>query len=313
MNKTKSIKLAFSIILGAMAIILLILNSISSVSAYNAAPKKLIVKGSSELNFKPDTASVCVGVETVNSNLTTAQKENASTMEKVIETLTNNGINKSEIKTTGYNIYKQHNFNNGSEFSNTQVSNRICFKTTNIDGLSDLITKLTESGANVFGGITFELSDSSEAYNKALEQAIENAKTKAQVLAPNANLEIAEILEEYSYCSPCYFDNFARAELTSNYVMQGDVTVCANVKVVFKSEITETYATENKLQNNMTSENVLTSTKTNNTDLNNANKNVDDNVNLNKTITNSEINKTEISNTSTNTTIKRTDLNNNAA
>ncbi len=269
MKKAKSKNLLFALLLGTLAIMLILTSTIGNVSAYNAAPKKLIVKGSSEITFKPDSANVCVGVETVNSNVTTAQKENAETMEKVIETLINNGIERDSIKTTSYNIFKQHNYNTGAEFINTQVSNRISFNTNNIDDLSSLITKLTESGANVFGGITFELSDSSEAYNQALEKAIENAKAKAKVLAPNVTLEIKEILEEYSYCSPCYFDNFARAELNTNSIMKGDVKVCANVKVIFtcenvietNSDLTAQNANEVKF-NNTNKVNVKTKNKT---------------------------------------------------
>ena len=187
MKKAKSKNLLFALLLGTLAIMLILTSTIGNVSAYNAAPKKLIVKGSSEITFKPDSANVCVGVETVNSNVTTAQKENAETMEKVIETLINNGIERDSIKTTSYNIFKQHNYNTGAEFINTQVSNRISFNTNNIDDLSSLITKLTESGANVFGGITFELSDSSEAYNQALEKAIENGISKINI---NTDLQV---------------------------------------------------------------------------------------------------------------------------
>lgn len=330
MKKTKSIKFICAIVIATLAIMLLVINSISSVSAYYNAPNKLIVKGSSEINFKPDSASVCLGVETVNSNLTVAQKENAETMEKVIETLTNNGIDKNEIKTTSYNIFKQHNYNNGSEFLNTQVSNRICFKTSNIDGLSDLITKLTESGANVFGGITFELSNSSVAYNQALEKAIENAKSKAEILAPNANPQIEEIMEEYSYCSPCYYDNYARAELTSNNIMQGDVKVCAFVKVIFSCDGVSETNTQNSVQSNtelknkteinsssenktetvVTNQNKTTETTSNENKINSTS--VNESKPLNTNLTNKNTNSTNINTNNLNkTATTKTDVNNN--
>lgn len=314
MKKTKSIKFISAIVIATLAIILLVINSISSVSAYYNAPNKLIVKGSSEINFKPDSASVCLGVETVNSNLTVAQKENADTMEKVIDALTKNGIDKSEIKTTSYNIFKQHNFNNGSEFLNTQVSNRICFKTSNIDGLSDLITKLTESGANVFGGITFELSNTSSAYNQALEKAIENAKSKAEILAPNANPQIEEIMEEYSYCSPCYYDNYARAELTSNNIMQGDVKVCAFVKVIFSCDGVSETGTQNSVQSNTELKNVtdVNSSSENKTETVVTNQNKTTASNLTENKTNKNTNSTNISTNNLNkTATTKTDVNNN--
>jgi len=84
MKKAKSKNLLFALLLGTLAIMLILTSTIGNVSAYNAAPKKLIVKGSSEITFKPDSANVCVGVETVNSNVTTAQKENAETMRNTL-------------------------------------------------------------------------------------------------------------------------------------------------------------------------------------------------------------------------------------
>ena len=237
MIKFKHISIISFFLLFVIAITILISNTLTSVSALVPTPQKLIVNGKSELNFKPDTAEICVGVETINSSVQTAQKENAETMDKIIETLVSAGIEKSNIKTNSYNIFNRHDYCKGEEYNKTQVSNFICFKTTNLENISNLITKLTEAGANSFKGITFSLSDSTAAYNEALSAAINNAKQKTETLAPNVNFETMEIVEEYSYVTNCYLDNFAKSEMNETFVIDGDVTVCANVKVIFKNSL----------------------------------------------------------------------------
>lgn len=243
---------ALTIILVAMLAILT--NSITSVWAYSPT-QKIIVRGVSEISVKPDCATICVGVETSNESLTDAQKENAETMKGVIETLMANGIERDNIKTTSFNIFKQQYYNTSNEVSLSQVSHRICFKTTNLTQIDELLTKLTESGANVFDGITFELCDSSPAYNQALKQAIQNAKNKINILAPNTTMEVMEILEESSYCSPYYLNSCAKAELSNN-IMQNDVSVGACVKVVFKCTTTPIVGTNENINTTTSQQNL---------------------------------------------------------
>ena len=308
----KKTKLVHATIICLLALLCLVVGvgQISQVGAYVPNPKKIIVNGSAELSFAPDTAIVNVGVDTVNSNLETAQKENRETMEKLIDVLTSNGIEKSDIKTTRYHIFENRTVNGEKEFYKNQVSNHISFKTTNINGISDLITALTENGANSFGGISFVLSNNSDAYNQALSKAIENAEQKAKILSPNNNLSVMEILEEYSYATPCYLTNLNRTSLDDTFVLEGEVKISANVKVVFgmpKDNVNHAQSEKNtipstpiipKEQPVKASEtgamenvaNIPTTTNTSNTETNkNANTTLNENLAQNKNANNTSV------------------------
>ena len=231
MNKSKLLNYGILLLIITALLTITLFCNIGHVYAYLPTPNKIVVSGFSEMFLTPDQATVTVGVETSGNELAQIQSQNAQTMQNVINTLTQNGINSNNIKTTCFNVFETHTTQNNTSNSNITVLNCVKFKTSNISDLSSLIEKLTQAGANRFDGITFELSKSSQAYAQALQQAVNNAHQKAQVIAPNASFEIDEIVEENSFFTPTHYNNIAKSELTN--IAQGEVKVSAFVRVVF--------------------------------------------------------------------------------
>ncbi len=206
----------------------------TATTASAEAINKITVCGSGEVRLVPDVAVVNLGVETLNESLTTAQQENSDKINNLISTLKDLGISEENIKTKNFYIYQRYDYTKGETFIGYQVSNYLEFKTKDVDNVGDLVTKLLDSGANRFNGITFTLEDYDTAYNQALTKALENAKTKASAMT-NAEIVSSEIVEEGCMSVMCR-ESYALSDAVSknSTFMKGEIVVKANVKVVFE-------------------------------------------------------------------------------
>jgi len=208
----------------------------NNVYAMNEFSSKITVSGTGEVQMIPDTVIVSMGVESTNKILTEAETENSCKINNIINILFDYGIEKENIKTRNFNVFPKYDYNKGQSFIGYQVSNYLDFKTGDIQGVGEIITKLTEAGANCFNGVSFTVEDNELAYRQALEKAIDNAWNKAiALLGEDVELYIQEITEESVYGYRGIYDNYASAKSMSEgaTIMEGEIIVKANVRVVF--------------------------------------------------------------------------------
>ena len=214
----------------------------SNVYAISNNLSKITVIGTGEVQMIPDTVIVSMGVESLNKVLTEAEIENSTKMNNVINILFDYGIKKEDIKTRNFNVFPKYDYNKGQSFLGYQISNHIDFKTSDIENIGEIITKITEVGANCFNGVSFTVEDNDLAYNQALENAINNARNKAySLIGENVELKILEIIEESIFSYRGIFDNYSTNKAISENVpiMEGEIIVKANVKVVFGYDLSQ--------------------------------------------------------------------------
>mgnify|MGYP000860834018 CR=1 FL=1 len=226
------------LILSFILIVAMVVAGVSHIPAAYAAEtgNKITVTGVGEIKLVPDTAKIILGVETKNSDLVAAEKENSEKITTVINLLTNGGIEKNKIQTRNYSIYPVYDYSKlAAELTGYQVSNRVEFTTKDIEGLGSLISGLTASGANTFSGISFYSEENDAAYNKALELAYANAEQKAaSLLGENADFRLIELCEESGGNYQIMYDSYALKAERSTTIMQGEINVTARVKAVFE-------------------------------------------------------------------------------
>ena len=234
----KSIKKYFYITIAMLLIVMFALmikeNITVNASTYT---NKITVLGSCENYYSPDTAYVTIGIETNETELTVAQQNNANKMSKAITMLEEYGIDKSNIKTTGYKVYNHHNYFDNTKEVESKVLNYVEFKTNNIDSLDTLLESLTNSGVNYINNIRFTLEDTRDEYTDTLKCALENAKQKAIALSGNENLVAIEIQENSVYIEN-YHNNYMLAKTVenTNNLQSGEIKVCANITVTFEAQ-----------------------------------------------------------------------------
>jgi uncharacterized protein len=190
----------------------------------------------------PNVARITLGSEVFNQSLAQAEAEAARQMDAVISKLKASGIADSDIRTTAFNInpqYDQGNQNNQPTLRGYQVQNLVEVRTTNVAGLGALLDDAVSSGATRVFGISFE-SDNMEALkNQARDQAMTNARAKADQLARDAGVALGRpiTIEESDTGGVTPVRQFdaapAAAQAVSTPIQPGQLRVSTNVHVVW--------------------------------------------------------------------------------
>ena len=192
---------------------------------------RIVVNGVGEVMVEPDIAKTTVAISSNSENISTAENENASAVDRVINVLINAGVTEDNVKTTSYTIYERAEKRGETETTIYNVCSVLEFKTSANSDLEVLIQKLTEAGVNQVYGIRYEVSDTNNHYNMALTKAVNNAKAKASTIFNGNNFKIVEVIE--APCGSC--DVMPLSLARSNGFQKGAQIVSAYVKVIFEA------------------------------------------------------------------------------
>ena len=230
MKKT-SLRIILSLSLILIVAITLMINNNSIAFASDMSPDRVVLHGTYEGSFSPDTAYVSIGVIDTKSDTVSevsTLEYTPTNLDIVLSTLEKSGISAENISTRemniSYEMFQNMRANNGS-----RVSNLVEFKTTDIANLENLITTLN-SNATV-KCIRYALEDTATSYTSVLNGAIENATMKLNSLVPSGDYRIAEIMEDGCY-NPTVYNSFCNinGEISSDSA----INMCGNVRVVFE-------------------------------------------------------------------------------
>ncbi|HEX8966995.1 MAG TPA: SIMPL domain-containing protein, partial [Chloroflexota bacterium] len=141
----------------------------------------------------PDTVRITLGADVFDQTLANAQAEAARRMDAVVAKLKADGIADADIRTVSYNVTPQYDqqANQGQPtLRGYQVQNMVEVKSTNVPGLGALLDDAVASGATRIYGINFEASNVEALKNQARDQAMANARAKADQLARGAGVAV---------------------------------------------------------------------------------------------------------------------------
>lgn len=157
----------------------------------------MVVSAEGKVAVAPDIAKVSVGIEESGTSLKTVQDTANKKSKSLVDQIKKLGIDEKDIKTTSYNVYPQNDYNaNPPKITGYRVSTDYQIDVKDFDKINDLMVIATNSGANVIGGVSFEISDDlkEEKLNEARAEASDKAKAKAQGLAKAANITLGKII-----------------------------------------------------------------------------------------------------------------------
>ena len=158
----------------------------------SASPQGITVVGVGTVMAQPTTARITLGVELVDPSLSNAQAEASRRMDAVLARLKNAGIPESDIHTTSYTITPQYDpprdASQTPALRGYQVQNLVEARTANINGLGPLIDDVVGAGATRVAGIRFEADNVQALKDQARDQAMQNARAKAEQLARDGSV-----------------------------------------------------------------------------------------------------------------------------
>ena len=203
----------------------------------------ITVSGTGETFVPADVAVISLGVSARDKEVLVAQAKVNESIAAIKEALIAAGVAEENINTDYINIYPIYNYNaDMEELAAYNANSTLAVKVTKIGEVGKMIDTAFEAGANNLNGIEFSASDTSEAKAKALELAVEDAISKAEILAGAAGMKIAGInsIQEggvYSYDRGVgYITKNMEASMDAaagTVVQSAKLAVTASITVIF--------------------------------------------------------------------------------
>ena len=114
-----------------------------------------------------------------------------------------------------------------------RASNRVTVKVRDVTKVANMIDVLVAAGANEIGGINFVVTQASKLLDEAREQAIADARRKAQIYAKAAGVTLGEpiAISEEGAPTPVFRSRDRRRHGRTAPVAQGEETLSVTVSV----------------------------------------------------------------------------------
>lgn len=195
----------------------------------------LTVQGTGVVEITPDMAVLSIGIETVAETAEEAQKQNAASMTAVVEALAQFNIQKKNVRTVGFYMWRLTDYRDGFEFqTGFKVTNSLEVPLMDINEVGKLLDAVISAGANVVNQVRYAAADTSDSYEIALSRALANARSKAAIIASAEGkriVQISEITERQQYES--YYPSDWGAGMSAAPLSPGQLKVTAEVEVTF--------------------------------------------------------------------------------
>lgn len=202
---------------------------------------KVTVTGEAKSQQKTQVATFNAGVSVTNDNKDTAVGEVNKKIQVVIDAVKGFGIKEEDIKTQNLSIYQMDEtyYEEGSPKSRPgqwRVSNDVSIKLRDIERASSLVDLLTKSGATSVYGPSFALDDTQEAEADLVDQAIKNAREKAEAMAKASGRKLGKVVtvSEGASSPPGIFALSERGGGGGAPIEPGSQTVSKTVTVTFE-------------------------------------------------------------------------------
>jgi uncharacterized protein len=227
----KRICLAIILALAATA------SAIAPVRAQTEPPAVISVTGEAQVSVPPDMAQIDGGVTSEGKTAREASEANNAAMGKVLLALKGSGIDEKDYQTSRLSLQPVNSSNRPGglpAITGYRASNRVTIRLRDVTKVANVIDTLVGAGANDIGGINFTVSQASKLLDEARENAIADARRKAEIYAKSAGVTLGAPLSisEAGAANPILYRRMAAPMAASGApVAQGEETLQVTVNV----------------------------------------------------------------------------------
>ena len=146
------------------------------------------VTGTGEVTVVPDIATLRLGIAAEAATVVEAQSQAVEAMDKVMSALTDNDVAEKDIQTQYFNIRQVTKWDRVKEEETVigyRVTNMVTAKIREVDKAGTIIDAVAEAGGDLtrIDSISFSVDEPSAYYEEARQEAMADAKAKAEHLA----------------------------------------------------------------------------------------------------------------------------------
>ena len=206
------------------------------------------VSGEGEVTAVPDVANVRLGVEAKEPTVAEAQDAAATAMADVMDALQDNGVAERDIQTEYFRVYDVTRWTEDDLEEVTvgyRVTNIVTAKIREVNRAGDIIDAVVLAGGDVIrvDDVSFDVDDPTPYYRAAREDAMDDARAKAEQLANAAGVTLGSptYVSESSYVS--YYPRMAMEasapvpapmeEVPETPISAGEMEIRASVQVAY--------------------------------------------------------------------------------
>lgn len=155
--------------------------------------RSVTVSGTATVRSAPDEAVVTLGVQTQATTAEEAMAQNAERMDQVIRALLDQGLREEDLATSYLSLYPRY-ADSGLTVVGFTAENQVTAVVRDLGRVGRLIDRAVQAGANLTSGISFRLSGENEAADRALADAVADARGKAELLASAAGASLGQVV-----------------------------------------------------------------------------------------------------------------------
>ncbi len=207
-------------------------------AAEAASQREITVIGQGTAKAEPDTLIVQLGVQTQAPSAKAALQENNTRMQALWTRLKKLGIPETALATGNFSIWSNQE---GPMPENVgyRVENRLTVTLKQGHESGALLQQVVDAGANSIAGITFTVARPEDLERQARDQALANARSRAQAMAKASGASLGTLLRitEESGAPPSMGQGAAaggREAAAGVPISPGDYTATAFVRVTFE-------------------------------------------------------------------------------
>ena len=203
------------------------------------------VQASDTLLVTPDRAVIRFAVVTRAQDPEVARQENEETSASTLNAVRGLNIPDRQIQVQSLRISEEVEYRNGRRVRIGFIARRdVSVILDNLDQLPAVVARVTQEGANEFGGISYQIQDTRSLENEALRRAALRAREKADILVTPLGTSIIGVqsINESGVSIPYPpVPQYARATMamdsysegTPEAYSEGQIEVRASVTVAF--------------------------------------------------------------------------------
>jgi len=155
----------------------------------------VVTTGEGVVHAVPDRAWITIGAESRAQSPSEAQRRNAEAMAPVQDRLRQAGVAPEAIRTTGYDLQYEWDFDNGRRVGRGYVArNTIEVRVDAIERVGEYLELAVGSGATTLHGIRFDLKERAALEREALQLAVADAMAKARAVAEAASTTVGRLV-----------------------------------------------------------------------------------------------------------------------
>ena len=201
------------------------------------------VSGEGKVLAKPDIGTVNLSVVSSSLDALLAQNEAAGQINKIMNFLTNSGIEEKDIKTVSYGINAQYDFPKGKrQFLGYEVRQTVQVKIRDLNKVGAVVSGAAEFGALEISELRFMVDKEEVLKAEARAKAIADAKAKAKILSKELGVKLGAVVSFSEFGGPVPFYGYAAGlgmggdfeKSVAPSIPAGESEIVSNVNITFE-------------------------------------------------------------------------------